>query len=72
MLVSKYVHLPVPIEGCWDDQRGCPAAVFTKQKSKFEVSLSHLCVRTIIGFEVSVILIYVIYFSLLHGQQADR
>ena len=42
------------------------------KKSKFDVSLSHLCVRSIIGFEVSVILIYVIYFSLLHGQQADR
>ena len=31
------------------------------KKSKFDVSLSHLCVRSIIAFEVSVILIYVIY-----------
>ena len=42
------------------------------KNSKIDVPLGHLGVRTIIGFEVSVILIYVIYFSLLHGQQADR
>ena len=73
LLASQDVPSPVPLEGCWEDQRGCPAAGFPTQKTtKFGGPLGHWRVRTLIGFDVYVILIYVIYFSLLHGLRADR